>query len=718
MTPRPLTVGAHWLRAGVSCLLTCVSPPGMLAAPSESEDAGRCTLVIRPVTATENVPPPGLLVWVSAGAEPPRSELIGTVKPFARFDGLPCGPATYGVFLPIPDVFEVARPLAQGSVEKLRRDTLVEPIVPDLGQLKVEVVTTSGDPVESRVRVVSRTEDRTPKYLAVMTTDEAGRATFLVPSGDYDLLASEANSERFVLAEVNGQSTQKPVLVNVQASSVVRFIVHPDDESGVPVTGRLVDSNGRQVSGPTVVFEGSDDKVTASADGTGTFTTELPLVGFPWTLDVDDDSGRWRLAQATQLLEPPRGDLVLALASVGPRVTGVVMDDDGAPVSRAWMVMEGCAGDDAYRHYTRSQSSGEFELGCRSECSMAIEASAKDLLEHHQVLAPTSCDGEPLEIRLSRGARLVGRVTTESGLPVGGITLGAGGPGTDDATQTEADGTYELGPLAPGRVQLQMFDTTNYYQDHSLRIKDASGELLEADVLVDGGGEIHRDLVVVEGGAICFDMPEFFGTSSLELSLSLNRLMVFVFEDETKPRDFARKLLDFDDERAVGCVHGVQAGFVRVLVLDNADPAKIAPTWGLTDDELGVVEVDVHPGGQHTVDLAWQPQAHVAFQFPPVELEVQAIFARPKNESGEWGTWAPVPLQRLISFDSDVAQWKLQRVAGLDDSADRSLVLAPGRWQIRIDGVGKDEEPRSYASPSLDLEPHAITSTSLTEFEK
>ena len=102
---------------------------------------------------------------------------------------------------------------------------------------------------------------------------------------------------------------------------------------------------------------------------------------------------------------------------------------------------------------------------------------------------------------------MVGRLTTEDGLPVSGLLLGAAGNGTDEADHTGTDGSYELGPLAPGRVRIQAYDTSGYYEDYSLKIKDASGELLDPEVSVEALEEIHRDLVIVECGDICFYMP-------------------------------------------------------------------------------------------------------------------------------------------------------------------------------------------------------------------
>ena len=89
--------------------------------------------------------------------------------------------------------------------------------------------------------------------------------------------------------------------------------------------------------------------------------------------------------------------------------------------------------------------------------------------------------------------------------------------------------------------------------------------------------------------------------------------------------------------------------------------------------------------------------------------------ARSQNDSGQWSPWASVPLQ-LFAFGGDVAQWKLQRVADLEASVDLSLVLAPGKWQVRIDAIDAEERAFSYISPAVDLEPDSVALGTLTPF--
>jgi len=596
-----------------------------VTAASDAKKPNNCALVVQPRTASGNVPPPGLIVWVSPAGGPPVSQIL-TASPSVRFDGIPCGATNYGVFLPIPDMWEQSQLLAQGSLEKIGRDTVVEPVVPDLHPVTVELVTTEGAAVESRVHLLSWPPHSDSRFTANMATGDSGRVTFVVPTARYALVAPR-EVRRFVLAEIDGQATQSPVIVDVRDDVLVRFVLRPREES-VPVQGRLIDDHGNPLAGPTVVFKGGGDDVHASTDEHGAFEAHLPPSGFPWATDLDDDSGRWRLAQTVQILEAPRDDLVLTAASLGAKVRGRVVNEKGNPVPQAWIMMEGCAGDDEFAYDTHSGATGEFELGCKAGCSMAIEVTTNELMDHRRVLGPETCNGEPVVIRLQRGARLSGRVTAESGLPAPGILLAAVGPGSDETDVTAADGSYELTSLASGRVRVTMKDFAKYYENHFLRLSGSSGELVDAEITVEGPGEINRNLVVVEGGAICFDLPDLYGMSSLDFSMmQLIGIRVLLFEDEARPRTPTPKLIDFDEERAIGCVRGVRPGLVRLWVLDNTESGRVAPPWGPSDDEPGIVEVRVRPGGKQVVDLEWQPQSHVGCVEP---LEVRAVAASPE----------------------------------------------------------------------------------------
>lgn len=697
-----------------SLVVCCIVLAATHALASDPQEDAGCTLVVRPLTESGNAPPPGLIVWVAPSEGLPRSHTLTALQPEARFAEIPCGPVSYAVFLPIPDLIEKSRLLVQGSFERLRRETLVEPTIPELFRLEIEVVTTSGEPVESRVSVFTPKGQANADFLASKRTNESGRAAFVVPRTS--VLVAVSEPRRFVQAEVNGRSMQRPVIFDAHADSVVRFLLHPPEGEGVPVQGRLVDGTGRPIEGLMVEFQGTEDSVNASTGADGTFEVMISPLDAPWTVDLRDDSGCWRLARPVQFPEVPREVVPLTALPTRPQVSGTVVDEEGGPIPGAWVALEGCVGDDEFRHDSHAGQAGAFELGCRAGCSMVIEVMEDGLLDHKRVLDPSACGGSPLTIRMKRGARITGRLTTENGIPATGVVLGADGPGTDESDTVEPDGTYELTSLAPGRLRLQMFDLSNQYKDHSLMMRDPTGELVAPEITVEYACEMERDLVAIEGGAVCFDMPQFDGVSSLDFTLiQWTGLFALLFDDETDPRAASRSLLEFDAERAVACVRAVRPGLVRLLLLDNTEEPRVAPAWTSDHDEPGILEVEVKPGAQHAVDLVWQALAGVAFRLPSPDLDIQGVLARSQDESGEWSPWTPVPLQRLLKFDSEVAQWRVQRRAGLEKTVDHTLILAPGRFQLWIEGIGAEEVERSWLSTPVELKPDAIAVTEFTE---
>ena len=117
---------------------------------------------------------------------------------------------------------------------------------------------------------------------------------------------------------------------------------------------------------------------------------------------------------------------------------------------------------------------------------MVLEVAARGYVSQSRTLAPSVCDGEPVEVRLQlEGARLRGHLTNENGLPIGGVTLKASGSDTQEIGVTESDGSYSLESLAPGRIQLKLSVPRGFGENYSLRMKGPNGELQEAALTID-----------------------------------------------------------------------------------------------------------------------------------------------------------------------------------------------------------------------------------------
>jgi hypothetical protein len=153
---------------------------------------------------------------------------------------------------------------------------------------------------------------------------------------------------------------------------------------------------------------------------------------------------------------------------------------------------------------------------------------------------------------------------------------------------------------------------------------------------------------------------------------------------------------------------------VKILLLDNSKPQRVAPAWSGKERETGVIDVLVRAGERQDMDLPWQSQANAAFRLPEDSFEVKAIFARTKtqpddeNTTDEWDSWIPVPRQRMFALSELFVRLNVKDADRLEKSLTHILILAPGSWQIRIDGTDPYGEDLAFVTPLLELEPEKI----------
>ena len=187
-----------------------------------------------------------------------------------------------------------------------------------------------------------------------------------------------------------------------------------------------------------------------------------------------------------------------------------------------------------------------------------------------------------------------------------------------------------------------------------------------------------------------------------------------VFSNENRPAEFTQTRLVFDRETGFACVQNLLPGPVKILLVDDSKPQRVAPVWSGKEREIGVIDVLVRAGERQDMALPWQPQANAAFRLPEDLFNVKAIFARTKKQpdgestSEEWDAWVPVPRQRMFVLSDLFVRMNVKDVDRLDKSLTHILILARGSWQIRIDGTNEEGEDLSFVTPLLDLEPDTI----------
>lgn len=255
------------------------------------------------------------------------------------------------------------------------------------------------------------------------------------------------------------------------------------------LTGRVVDAGGRGVAGATVVAapvlppdaQQPAKLASAACDADGRFRVEVGDGAPSWTLFADAPGG----AHGRSAPRRPGDDVVVSVTA-GATLTGHVTDPDGHAVEGA--LVRWISTYDATRLVRRATTGkdGAFRLegvpsGARSSGSLTASDTVvcvdADGFAPLTVVQPADL-GTPLDLRLSRGAIVVGRATdAESGAPVAGVRVllwnfqhpqaadaGFSAAGARSAlageTKSDADGRYRFEhvactgvhnePMAPG----------------------------------------------------------------------------------------------------------------------------------------------------------------------------------------------------------------------------------------------------------------------------
>jgi RNA polymerase sigma factor (sigma-70 family) len=267
----------------------------------------------------------------------------------------------------------------------------------------------------------------------------------------------------------------------------------PDAKPPAPASpflaGRVVDATGRGVAGAAVVAspvisnDAPSPKLLPSAvtDATGAFRVEVGDDAPMWTVFADAPGG----AHGRSVPRRP-GDGVIVTVAEGASLAGHVSGPDGRPVAGAsvrWI-----STFDATRLVRRAVTGADGAFGLSGlpsgqRSSGWITASDSTIAVDAQGFAPLTAVqpddlGTPLELRLSLGALVTGRVVdAESGAPVAGARVvllnfqhpdaagdgfvargGSSAPAGE--TRSDAEGRYRFehvacagvhfAPLAPG----------------------------------------------------------------------------------------------------------------------------------------------------------------------------------------------------------------------------------------------------------------------------
>ena len=263
---------------------------------------------------------------------------------------------------------------------------------------------------------------------AMVGEDGAFTVTSL-PAGEYTLtLRSESGG---MVRDRRVTAPAADVLLELDALATVRLTV-TDQDSGLPIAYNI---NG----------DSTYQHVEAQAEP---YLLQIPAG--PVDLQIDSDgyvtARREVVADASKAI-----DLAVALVR-GRIIHGRVVDTAGAPIAEARVESDGT--NDFFVAETTS-ADGEFQLDGVPPGDLPLTFVADGYLRKTVEIPRVYI--EALNVVLSKGRAIAGRVVNEAGQPVEGasVTAASAAHGADSqSATTAADGTFRIGGLADARHSL------------------------------------------------------------------------------------------------------------------------------------------------------------------------------------------------------------------------------------------------------------------------
>lgn len=331
--------------------------------------------------------------------------------------------------------------------------------------------------------------------LGAMARPDRAVATALTGAdGKYQLAVAEG--QLLVAARSADYAAQSRIVDVGPSGATADFALVPggviegivlDEQTRAPVAGAIVRAD--RDSAAIVLAESGLAVSVAGADGRFRLTGLRPGA---YELDAIGDGRRSRAATIVGLGVAEQVTDVELLIGKSPVVRGTVVDEAGAHVPRARVVVFGPGGgEDA-----RCDDHGAFAIeGLRPGEYMLLGSSEDHLSEPGRPIEVTDHDVDGVVVRVRRGAKIVGHVEPPQPCDVkleAEDALRPGGRGVtmlrmSAPTPTEPDGKFELGPAEDGK--------------HVIEARCASGDQGRAPVDVQPGlGEVV--VKVTPGGAI------------------------------------------------------------------------------------------------------------------------------------------------------------------------------------------------------------------------
>lgn len=294
-------------------------------------------------------------------------------------------------------------------------------------------------------------------------------------------------------------SLMKPTILFTAAAIVVLVVIGAwvyasrDSAHLVDPSERLTTTPGEADSSVTISPAGDPSREVSGVGGAPEVTEPGDR---PAPRRLESEPVRPETAERTELSpsEPARPAAAKApppRPTVRETVSGVVVDDEGSPISRALVVItawEQGARPAARRAMTDDE--GGFDFGVKLDRRFSLSVRHRDFLPAR--LIDLEYRGTPIEVQLSEGGVVEGSVFDESGNPashayvrvqslVGKMVKGQ---------RADEDGVFRVSAIPPGTYEIVV----------------TSRDALEDEESGDGGGggsadPLARSRVVVESGS-------------------------------------------------------------------------------------------------------------------------------------------------------------------------------------------------------------------------
>jgi len=297
----------------------------------------------------------------------------------------------------------------------------------------------------------------------------AGDGTFLLPH-------LEAGRYRLRAWKVDCAFTPAEVKVEQDATAAVTITL----TAGGTVRGRVLAADGQTPAAETFVFLAPPhydlsgfnffepyhwlpwlERTETAADGTFSFPSVPPG---PARLFAFADDAIHDLRGIT-VAEGATTEVNLQLGSLAGRITGTVRGPNGQPLPAAFLRL---ASDENPRLTLErlTDDAGRYEFDALPLGTYTVYAEAPGLANRMglDVSLPADAPEQTVDFDLTPGGAVAGRVRDAEGQPLAGAWVATFAPAdvprvlrgglSVQGVRTAADGTYHLGPLAPGTYDL------------------------------------------------------------------------------------------------------------------------------------------------------------------------------------------------------------------------------------------------------------------------